>query len=292
MQGQSHATMKKEMHIHGVVKMRLMQRKNQRYIKDIRVYDIFSGDGQNIVDDITMQGSPLEIADAIASSKVNAKFIASDIRPISVDYLRERLESKSVELRLCVDLFSCLKFEVMENSASNQLDVISDYLKQDLNLKARIKNDVINYFGEQTGKNIEVLNQSKYIDKELIDNINTTKKLSPNEQAEIVVKAYTVNSWIHNFETINLFYGDLAQFNHAKEEMHKRNTGSTSGGPKFLTGPVAENFINNFWNKETYASKYAARTGKPENNKFTNFNSTINTAVIKDIERSSELLQK
>jgi hypothetical protein len=166
-----------------------------------------------------------------------------------------------------------------------------DYLKQDLNLKARIKNDVINYFGEQTGKNIEVLNQSKYIDKELIDNINTTKKLSPNEQAEIVVKAYTVNSWIHNFETINLFYGDLAQFNHAKEEMHKRNTGSTSGGPKFLTGPVAENFINNFWNKETYASKYAARTGKSEYNKFTNFNSTINTAVIKDIKRSSEYLK-
>lgn len=174
---------------------------------------------------------------------------------------------------------------------SNSDMTFEEYIKQDTNLKARIKDDIINYFGEQTSRNVEVLNQSKYIDKELIDNINTTKNLSPNEQAEIIVKAYTVNSWIHNFETVNLFYGDSGQYNHGKEEMHKRNTGSTSGGPKFLTGTVAENFINNFWNKETYASKYAARTGKPEYNKFTNFNSTINTAIIKDIERSSDYIK-
>jgi hypothetical protein len=174
---------------------------------------------------------------------------------------------------------------------SNSDMTFEEYIKQDSTLKSEIKDDIINYFGEQTNKNVGVLNQSKYIDKELIQNIKTTKTLSPNETAEIIVKAYTVNSWIHNFETINLFYGDLAQYNHAKEEMHKRNTGSTSGGPKFLTGKLAEDFIKNYWNKETYASKLANRLGKPEYNKFTNFDSTINTAIIKDVIRPSEYLK-
>jgi len=167
---------------------------------------------------------------------------------------------------------------------------LEEFLKKNTDLKSTIKTDIINYFNEQSAENLDVYNQSRYLDKDLVDKIGTSKKLSINEQAQILVKAYTVNSWIHNFETINLFYADMTQYDHFKENLHKRNTGSTSGGPKFMTGQVAEDFINQVWNKETYASKYAQRTGKPEYNKFTNYNGTLNTAVIKDVERPSEYL--
>jgi hypothetical protein len=175
-------------------------------------------------------------------------------------------------------------------SFSNSDMTLENYLKKDATLKSLIKQDITNYFNEQSSENYDVFSQSPFVDTDLVNKIKSSTKLSKSEENQILVKTYTINSWIHNFETANLFYGDGAQFNYAKEELHKRNTGSTSGGPKFLTGTIAENFINDVWNKETYASKYAKRTGKPEYNKFTNFDSTITTAVIKDVERVSEYI--
>lgn len=126
MQGQSYATPTKEYHIKSVVKMRLRQRKNQDWIEKINVYDIFSGDGQNIVDGIDMQGSPLEIADAISESGVDAQFVASDIRAFSVKILEAKLNAKKQ-----IDLLRNLDFSVNQNSAENQLDVIHDFLDED-----------------------------------------------------------------------------------------------------------------------------------------------------------------
>ena len=177
------------------------------------------------------------------------------------------------------------------NKFSNSDLTLEEFLKKNLNLKNKIKENITNYFNEQTGENLEVFNQSKFLDKDVVEKIKTTKTLTKTQTEEIAVKAYTVNSWIHNFETINLFYGDMGQFNHFKEEMHKRNTGSTSGGPKFMTGKMAEDFINQVWNTETYASKFAARINKPEYNKFTNYNGTLNTAIMQDVERSSEYIK-
>lgn len=163
-------------------------------------------------------------------------------------------------------------------------------------LKQRINNDMTQYFEQQTVENIKFLGAQEYIDQSLYDKLKSTKDKAAQKIA--IVKAYTYNSWIHNFETINLFYGDMAQYNHLKEEMHKRNTGSTSGGYKFMTDTIAQDFINNIWNKDrvdnngniveriTYASKLANSTKNPEYNKF-HYDGTFNTAVIKDVERSS-----
>jgi hypothetical protein len=160
---------------------------------------------------------------------------------------------------------------------------------------------MISYFNEQTSDNISFLGVQEYIDKSLYDKLGPNS-LTQDEQKVAIVKAYTYNSWIHNFETINLFYSDPAQYGHLKEEMHKRNTGSTSGGPKFLTDVMAQDFINNIWNKDrldnngnvvervTYASKIAAETKNEDYNKF-HFDGTYNTAVIKDPLRPSEYLE-
>lgn len=191
---------------------------------------------------------------------------------------------------LTSDTKNDLLSEEFINKFSDSDLTLEEFLKKNLDLKNKIKDDIINYFAEQTAENLDVFNESKFMDKDLLDKIKTTKRLTQTEKEEIVVKAYTVNSWIHNFETIHLFYAGMTQVNHGKEEMHKRNTGLTSGGPKFMRGKVAENFINQVWNKETYASKFAARTNKPEYNKFTNYNGTLNTAIIQDVIRPTEYI--
>ena len=194
-----------------------------------------------------------------------------------------------------------LSEEVM-NTLREQEITLEDFLRTDkTGLKQKVINDMINYFDQQTSENMTFLGVQEYIDKSLYDKIGD-EDLSDLAKKEIIVKAYTYNSWIHNFETINLFYSDPAQYNHAKENMHKRNTGSTSGGPKFLTDTMAQDFINNIWNKDrideegniiervTYASKLAAETKNDDYNKF-HFDGTFNVAVIKDVERPSVYLK-
>lgn len=103
-QGMSAVTPVKEVQIKGTVKMRLLQRKNQRsYIKEIRVYDVFSGDGRNVVEGQEIQGSPLEIADAIRESEVDAELYASDILDDTISRLEPALATKGVpyHLRVC-----------------------------------------------------------------------------------------------------------------------------------------------------------------------------------------------
>lgn len=95
-QGSSQVTAIKEIQIYGVVKMRLTQRKNQGYISNIYVYDIFSGDGVNIVDGSAVWGSPVEIARAISDSGISTikpvSFIASDLRIDAVERLQNTLK--------------------------------------------------------------------------------------------------------------------------------------------------------------------------------------------------------
>lgn len=154
------------------------------------------------------------------------------------------------------------------------------YLKTDSDLRGRIEQDIMSYFEEQTNDNINFLADNKFIDKSLFEKIGDTD-LIEEEQEKVLVKAYTYNSWIHNFETVNLFIGEMGQFNHLKEELHKRNTGSQSGGRKFLTDQGAQDFINNIWNKKSYASKLNSKY-----NKFF-YDGTINTGVISDVIRES-----
>ena len=95
-QGASQITPIKEAQIKGTVMVRLTQRKFKEYIPRIFVYDIFSGDGVNIVDGTSVLGSPVEIANAILESKIlqtkRVKFIASDIREEAVVRLYNRLD--------------------------------------------------------------------------------------------------------------------------------------------------------------------------------------------------------
>jgi hypothetical protein len=153
-------------------------------------------------------------------------------------------------------------------------------LKNNPKLKAEMAADVKKYFDAQTTKALKTLQESKFIDPKLKNKLKV-HDLSVAERDEVLSKAYVYNSWIHNFETIGLLYGDIAQYNHAKEEMHKRNTGLTSGGLGMRTDIQAQSFINSVWNKGSYATQLG---GKYNNIKY---DGTFNTAVIRDVERKS-----
>lgn len=59
------------------------------------IYDIFSGDGINIIKGESIWGSPIETVNAIYDSQIheykNTEFVASDIRIESVDMLKKRI---------------------------------------------------------------------------------------------------------------------------------------------------------------------------------------------------------
>ena len=191
--------------------------------------------------------------------------------------------------------------EFLENLSKNGLS-LEEFLATDKSgLKQRIINDVTKYFNDQTSENLGYLSAINFIDPTLYDKI-PDKTLDKAMMNHILVKAFTYNSWIHNFETIILNYGDIAVYNHIKEELHKRNTGASSGGNKFMTDIYAQDFINEVWNadstdkngvvtRRTYGSVLAARKNNNEYKSFI-YDGTFNTAITQDIERVSEYVDE
>ncbi len=150
---------------------------------------------------------------------------------------------------------------------------LQDMINEDEDLRSQVKSDVLAYFEAQSTQNMITLNDNKYIDpvirKEAADG-----DLSTGQIERVLADAYTWNSWIHNFETLIIAYGDPVQYNHAKEEFHKRNAGLASGGRSLRTDPRARAFINGDKFKQLYAEKngYEVRP----------YDGTMHTAIMKE----------
>lgn len=160
---------------------------------------------------------------------------------------------------------------------------LKEFLRNDTNLLRNVRNDVRSYFEQQTRLNNAALQESKYIDKELTDKM-TEAGVAESQVENKLVEAYTYNSWIQNFEMAVLFYGDMSQYNHDKEELHKRNTGSTSGGRGYRTDIAARNFVNDFLAKTSYAKKAGLAPIA--------YDGTYNTAILQDVKRDSVYLSQ
>ena len=151
-----------------------------------------------------------------------------------------------------------------------------DYLEREenYNLKKEIKEDILNYFNKETSQNLNKLESARFIDQSLYEK-GFEQGLNKLQVDEVLIKAYTYNSWIHKYETIILAYGDLVQYNHDKEEFHKRNAGLASGGPGFRSDIQAQFYIND---KSFFPRLYADKMGY----KIKNYDGTLTTAVIKE----------
>jgi hypothetical protein len=166
---------------------------------------------------------------------------------------------------------------------------LKDYVKNDPKLYDRIKQRVNKYFNNGAEEVYQYLQKAKYIDKTVIDRLNIPT-VSTADRERILAKAYMYNAWIHNFEVSQVIFGDIAQFNHKKEEFHKRTSGAISGGPKIRTDKAFRDFINDVNSKETGftwdRNAYAKTLGSPDYIKFT-YNGTVNTAIMQDADRDS-----
>lgn len=180
--------------------------------------------------------------------------------------------------------------------AEEQIDVdLIDYLNGNP-LKTDIVDEMLEYFNEKTKQLDELfLSKFKFISKSMFEKLGykaedlTKKKVAELTNDPVIVnqllKAYQYNDWIHKYESSILMFGDHAQWNHDKEDWSKRIPGLTSDGTGFIFDEGMATFINDSFNKETYATKLSEKTGKEYDNY--RFSETINTAVIQDAERES-----
>jgi hypothetical protein len=150
---------------------------------------------------------------------------------------------------------------------------LKDLINENPELRKQVKDDVIEYFNKQTKINYNRLEDARYVDQSLYDMVSSDE-FSKDQIDMMLVKAYTYNSWMHNFETTILAYGDTVQYNHDKEEFHKRNAGLGSGGRGFRADFRARMYINSPLFERLYANK--------EGITLPGYNGTLNTAIIRE----------
>jgi hypothetical protein len=158
-------------------------------------------------------------------------------------------------------------------------------LEDNIDLRQRVEEDVEEYFRLQTVENQKRLNKAKFVDSSLIKRTERAGlELTEEEAEEVLVKAYTYNSWIHKFETAIIAYGDFAQYNHEKEEFHKRNAGLGSGGRGFRADLRAQSFVNSPLFKRYYAEKmgYSVRA----------YDGTLHVAICEEMKSNSVMYEE
>lgn len=153
---------------------------------------------------------------------------------------------------------------------------LKDIVNDNPELRKDIKDSVIEYFNKQSQQNYRRLEDARYVDQSLYDMV-ASDEFSKDQVDKMLVKAYTYNSWIHNFETTIMVYGDLVQYNHDKEEFHKRNAGAGSGGRGFRADFRARMYINSPMYQQLYAESNPNYKTKP-------YNGTLTTAIIREEE--------
>ena len=154
-------------------------------------------------------------------------------------------------------------------------------------MREAINTDLTKYFNKQ----YEDVN-SKLDDAYFLAD-NTKEDMRRNgitgDTREAAVRSFVHNSWIHNIESIALVYGDLAQYNHAKEGFHKRNAGAGSTGDIYRHDDTMIRHINNDYYDSSYAAKHAKRLKIKERRKY---GSVMSTAIIEDQDIKSVYLEE
>jgi len=136
-QGSGIATEKKSEDFYGILKMRLQMNQGKWIksgkVKEFFIFDLFCGDGMNIVDDSEISGSPLRIMEAIKNTKLINKIdkltiVLSDIRKDALQILYSRIEEEGMPENVNIIL--------LNEDASDLLPKITTFLKTKKNYHA------------------------------------------------------------------------------------------------------------------------------------------------------------
>jgi hypothetical protein len=146
-------------------------------------------------------------------------------------------------------------------------------------IRSEIEAAILKYFDHLLAKD-RVAPTDYYLSNKTKSEINNAlpTELKNNEQAidDVVNKVYVFNQFLNNIESTMFLYGDIALYNHLKEELHKRNAGSGSTGTIYRTDAIIQKIITTLNNKSSYANEINA---DPSVNEFTG---SIKTAIAED----------
>ena len=174
-----------------------------------------------------------------------------------------------------------LLYDIIDKAIADKVSFadfnLKDLVNENVELRQKLKADVIEYFNLQSAENFARLEDAKYVDESLYAMV-AADELSKDQINKMLIKAYTYNSWIHNFETIILAYGDMVQYNHDKEEFHKRNAGLGAGGRGFRADYRARAYINSPMFQRLYAEK--------EGYQVKAYDGTLTAAILDEVKIS------
>lgn len=157
-----------------------------------------------------------------------------------------------------------------------------------MNLKRALNKELKSYFDALIEDTATLLGKAEYVDPTIYNTIreqigkSDIKGLLREDMKKASIASFTYNSWVHNFETLSLLYGDLALYNtYLKEEFHKRNASIASTGDIPVTDDEDIKFINS-----VIGRGYSAQLDIPQKD----FNGTFDSAVIHDTKVQSAYL--
>ncbi len=174
-----------------------------------------------------------------------------------------------------------------------------------IGLKANLKKVLFDgkdsYFGSQVEDAKEMLNvtnnegvASTFFSETLLQKARKEfpSNIGGKRGREALTEAFIVNSWIDHIEKVNFFYGDLAQYNHAKQDFHKRNAGAGSTGENYRVDQLMMDYLNSPKNKKLFTKKYFASKDDLNDKEPIGYSETMNTAIVENMKIDSAYFNK
>ncbi len=162
-----------------------------------------------------------------------------------------------------------------------------EHFKTDAGTKLRgeVIEDLNVYFADVFGKIRNKFNESPYLSTQIVERVkkesaDTVHKDNMNTEHKVqdaVLRSFAFNNWVHNVETSILFYGDLAQYNHANNDFQKRISIMNSTGTPVRNDPAFIKYV-----EERLGRPYAVAQEIDITN--AGYDGVIHTAIVEDIE--------
>lgn len=205
-------------------------------------------------------------------------------------------DSKGITRGTTFTIFDGVFTEDTKNDLLSIESALESYFKnptdESIALYRKLQQELSEYFNNSIADTRAQLGDMLYLDQNIKDKVKTLAsdprgkyniqdKLTDKQIEDTILKSYTVNTFIHNIESLAVVYGDLALYNMSKEEFHKRNAAVASTGYLFRTDQSALDYINN-----TVGRLYRKSLGLSERT----FNGSFNSVVFRENTVQSVLI--
>ncbi|NBP14005.1 hypothetical protein EBU95_06320 [bacterium] len=261
------------------------------------LYNVFFGDGQNlyipIKDFAKVQGSKgrLKFRESLRdylAAEIERVYKLKNGDPSGNALISKDLSYKQVGSKL-VAFEDILPKELRNKIENNYISTYEDFLakvEEDYELAEELRTAFDKYFDKQVEKFKKDLNDTGILNSNnsKLLTILTDKVGESSDPQQAIIEAYVANDWLHKYNTVNLFYGDVAIYNHAKEEFHKRDSGIGGTGTVPRTDASMLQVLDSMF-KNRYAESIGHQSRRTNGH-------TYNSAVVEDPNITSIYAEK